>query len=147
MIAALTELLIVLLLVVGGAFGLIGSWGLVKLPDAMTRLHAPTKSATLGVGCVLLAGMLNHRLAAGAWSWHELLIFLFIALTAPVTALFIAKANMHQTWPRDAIPRPAPRVEWSTYANPEAQPEEVAARGGPAARRPDAANDRDQGCE
>lgn len=136
MIAALAELLVAVLLVVGGAFGLIGSWGLVRLPDAMTRLHAPTKSATLGVGCVLIASMLEHRLTNGVWSWHELLIFLFIALTAPVTALFVAKANMHLTWPRDSIPPPAPGVEWSTYADPENQPEEAAARDVPAPPHP-----------
>lgn len=128
MIAQLAEILIALLLVAGGFFGLVGSWGLVRLPDAMTRLHAPTKAATLGVGCVLVAAMLNHRLLTGAWSWHELLIALFIAITAPVTALFISKANMHLTWPRDSIPRPAPGVEWSTYADPDCQPEELAAR-------------------
>lgn len=128
MIATLTEVLVALLLVIGGAFGLIGSWGLVRLPDAMTRLHAPTKAATLGVGCVLIAGMLHHRLATGAWSWHELLIFLFIALTSPVTALFVAKANMHQDWPRDAIPRPAPGLDWSTYADPDARPDDDDAR-------------------
>ena len=94
----------------------------------MTRLHAPTKSATLGVGCVLIAGMLNYRLVTGTWSWHEFLIFLFIALTSPITALFVAKANMHLEWPRDSIPRPAPGVEWSTYADPEDQPDEAVAR-------------------
>ena len=43
------------LLVVGGVFGVVGGWGLVRLPDPMTRLHAPTKAATLGVGAVLVA--------------------------------------------------------------------------------------------
>lgn len=128
MIATLMELLIALLLVTGGFFGLVGSWGLVRLPDAMTRLHGPTKAATLGVGCVLIAAMLHHRLLTGAWSWHELLIAIFISLTAPITALFLSKANMYRCWSRDSLPRPAPGVEWSTYADPEAQSEELAAR-------------------
>lgn len=120
MIASLVEILIAVLLFLGGVFGLVGSWGLVRLPDAMCRLHAPTKAATLGVGCVLIAAMLHHRVVVGEWSWHELLIFLFIAMTSPITALFLAKANMHHVWPRDSIPRPASGVEWSTYADPEA---------------------------
>jgi len=43
------ELLVSLLIVGGGAFLLIGSIGMVKLPDLLTRLHAPTKATTLGV--------------------------------------------------------------------------------------------------
>ena len=42
------EVIVSVLLIAGGLFGLVGSYGLVKLPDQMTRLHAPTKSATLG---------------------------------------------------------------------------------------------------
>ncbi len=37
------ELLVSLLIVAGGSFLLIGSIGMVKLPDLLTRLHAPTK--------------------------------------------------------------------------------------------------------
>lgn len=132
MIAVLAELVIALLLVAGGVFGLVGSWGLVKLPDAMTRLHAPTKAATLGVGCILIASMLDHRLVAGSWSWHELLIALFIALTSPVTALFLAKANMHLTWPRDSIPKPSPGGDWLPYSEAEAVPGPAAADDAPA---------------
>ena len=52
------EILISAMLVIGGAFGLVGSYGLVKLPDQMTRLHAPTKAATLGVGGIMIASLL-----------------------------------------------------------------------------------------
>ena len=45
LVAAVTAVLIVL----GGLFALIGSVGMVKLPDLLTRLHAPTKATTLGV--------------------------------------------------------------------------------------------------
>ena len=59
------EILVSGLLIIGGVFGLVGSWGLIRLPDPMTRLHAPTKSATLGVGAVLVASMLWFRCGAG----------------------------------------------------------------------------------
>jgi multicomponent K+:H+ antiporter subunit G len=42
----LLELAISLLLIIGGVFVLVGSVGLIKLPDLMTRLHAPTKATT-----------------------------------------------------------------------------------------------------
>lgn len=123
MIAVLAELVIAVLLVAGGFFGLVGSWGLVKFPDAMTRLHAPTKAATLGVGCILIASMLDHRLVTGTWSWHEMLIALFVALTSPVTALFLAKSNMHLSWSRASIPRPAPVGDWLTFTELGSVPE------------------------
>ena len=44
------DLILSALLVIGGLFGLLGSFGLLKLRDTMQRLHAPTKASTLGVG-------------------------------------------------------------------------------------------------
>ena len=80
------EILVSALLVIGGLLGLIGSWGLVKLPDLMTRLHAPTKTTTLGVGSVLIASMLWFAFREDHLSFHELLISIFLFLTAPLTA-------------------------------------------------------------
>lgn len=92
-------------LIAGGIFGLVGSIGLLKLPTAMARLHAPTKATTLGVGGVLIASMLTALFERGALSMHELLITLFLFLTAPVTAHFIAKVHLHlEVNPRDLPP-------------------------------------------
>ena len=90
----LGEILVSFFLVVGGIFGLVGSFGLLKLPDTMRRLHAPTKSSTVGVGGVLLASMAYFYLHDGTITLHELLITLFLFLTAPITANFISKAYM-----------------------------------------------------
>jgi multicomponent K+:H+ antiporter subunit G len=73
------------LLVVGAAFALVGSIGLVRLSDFFKRLHGPSKATTLGVGCVLLASALVFAVL-GRPSFHELLITLFLFLTAPVSA-------------------------------------------------------------
>lgn len=54
-----SEYLIAGFLVMAGIFGFVGSFGLLKLNDPMSRLHAPTKATTLGVGGVLLASMLH----------------------------------------------------------------------------------------
>lgn len=112
------EIIVSALLVMGGFFGFVGSYGLVKLPDQMTRLHAPTKSATLGVGAVLIASLVWFPLQHGAFTWHELLITLFLLLTAPVTGNVIAKANMHTNWRPEEIPQPEPGKTWSTYGQP-----------------------------
>ncbi len=79
----IAEILISALLVIAGVFGLVGSFGLLKLPDPMTRLHAPTKASTVGVGAVLIASMLYFWLLRGDLSWHELLIMLFLVPDRP----------------------------------------------------------------
>jgi multicomponent K+:H+ antiporter subunit G len=90
------DLLIAALLVVGTAFALIGSWGLARLADFFKRLHGPTKASTLGVGCLLIASVLylSFRPGAGGVSLHELLITLFVFLTAPISAHLLVKAAL-----------------------------------------------------
>ena len=111
------EILVSALLLIGGLFGFVGSYGLVKLPEPMTRLHAPTKSATLGVGGVLLASMIYFASFGDAPSLHELLITLFIFLTAPVTGLMIAKANIHLQWTKDELPPTGAGTNWATLSD------------------------------
>lgn len=110
----IVEALIAILLVVAGVFGLIGSYGLLRLPDTMTRLHAPTKATTLGVGSILIASMIHSWMLEGALSWHELLIALFLFLTAPITATFIAKAHIHRQAPRPDLPLTGTDRNWAT---------------------------------
>lgn len=89
------ELVVSALIVLGSIFLLVGTWGLVRLPDLPTRLHAPTKAGTLGVGACLAASSIWFTARTGTWSANELLIVLFLFLTAPVGANMIAKAWMH----------------------------------------------------
>jgi multicomponent K+:H+ antiporter subunit G len=93
MAAILLELLAALLLLAGSFFLLVGSYGLAKLPSLMQRLHAPTKATTLGVGGILLASV-AHAGVEGRVSLHELLIVLFLFLSAPVSAHMLAKAHI-----------------------------------------------------
>jgi multicomponent K+:H+ antiporter subunit G len=112
----IAEILISALLVVAGIFGLVGSFGLLKLPDTMTRLHAPTKASTLGVGSVLIASMVYFAVQGGL-SWHELLITLFLFLTAPITANFIAKTHLHREMTRKDLPPTGTPQDWATFAH------------------------------
>lgn len=109
------EILVSVLLVFGGFFGLVGAWGLVRLPDAMSRLHAPTKSATLGVGAVLIASLIWFPSQGLGQDWHEPLITLFLLLTAPVTGFMLARANIALALRRgEAVP---PGEDWSALAD------------------------------
>jgi multicomponent K+:H+ antiporter subunit G len=88
------DLLLTILVVLGTAFALVGSWGLAKLGSFLKRLHGPTKATTLGVGCVLIASALFFSVARGTISLHEFLITLFLFLTAPVSAHLLIKAAL-----------------------------------------------------
>jgi multicomponent K+:H+ antiporter subunit G len=90
----LWEITVSALLLIGALFMLLGSIGLLRLPDFLSRLHAPTKATTLGVGSMLLASMVGFA-ALGQPSVHEVLIVLFLFLCAPVTAQLLAKAALH----------------------------------------------------
>ncbi len=105
-------------LVIGGLFTLVGSIGLLKLQAPMARLHAPTKASTLGVGSILLASVL-FAYAAGAPSYHELLIIAFLFMTAPVSAYFIGKVHIHLGQNRKPLPKPARDRIWATKAKRE----------------------------
>ena len=111
----LGEILVSFFLVVGGIFGLVGSYGLIKLPDTMRRLHAPTKSSTVGVGGVLLASMAYFFLKDGTITFHELLITLFLFLTAPITANFISKAYMLHHVDAEELPEAKGDYGWAGY--------------------------------
>lgn len=122
----LADILISICLVISGIFGLVGSFGMLKLRDTMQRLHAPTKATTLGVGGVLIASMLYFMLKKDGLSFHELLITLFLFLTAPITANFIAKTYMARRLRPEETPASGGDYGWAVYdapPEPEAQAE------------------------
>jgi len=116
--ALFSEILVSFFIVVGGIFGLVGSFGLVKLPDTMRRLHGPTKATTVGVGGVLIASMFYFLLFEGKFSFHELMITVFLFLTAPVTANFIAKTYMHLKVKPSELPETSTEYGWAGYDDP-----------------------------
>lgn len=121
MIDLLLEILISAMIVVGGVFALVGSFGLSKLPDLMTRLHGPTKATTLGIGGMLIASILYFSAVEQKLSVHELLITIFLFLVAPVTAYLIAKAHLHRSRAKEEqVPSQLPpptnsQAGWATF--------------------------------
>ncbi|MGR3661794.1 MAG: Na+/H+ antiporter subunit G [Paracoccaceae bacterium] len=109
------EIFIALFIVISGIFGFVGSFGLIKLTDQMSRLHAPTKATTLGVGGVLIASMLHAAFSETNLSFHELLITLFLFLTAPITANFIAKMHLHKDVSPDSLPNAGTDHGWAMH--------------------------------
>jgi multicomponent K+:H+ antiporter subunit G len=118
----IAEYLIAGFLIIAGVFGFVGSFGLLKLNDAMSRLHAPTKATTLGVGGVLLASMAHGVAIEGHLSLHEVMITLFLFLTAPVTALFVAKLHIHLHETKTSLPKAGQDGIWATHNIAEEAP-------------------------
>lgn len=95
----LLEAVVSALILIGGAFALLGSIGLARLPDILSRLHGPTKATTLGVGALVAGSMVYFSSRGGGLTLRELTITLFLFITAPVSAHMIAKVAMRE---RDA---------------------------------------------
>lgn len=114
-------------LLIGAFFTVVGAIGLLRLNDSMTRLHAPTKVGTMGIGALLLASI-TAAFVFGDGSYNELLIMAFLFLTAPISANFMSKVNIHRR--TCTAPPEAPEEQtWSTLAvreGDEARPNETA---------------------
>lgn len=86
----LTEVLGVILVSAGSLFVLVAAVGLIRFPDALSRMHATTKAGTLGLGLIAVSNMLffaeMNVVARSAG------IILFIFLTAPISAHMISRA-------------------------------------------------------
>jgi multicomponent Na+:H+ antiporter subunit G len=82
------------LLILGGAFFLAGTVGLLRFPDVYTRLHALTKADNLGLGLVV-AG-----LAVQAESWAGVgklaLIWLLVLVASAFACHLVARAALRR---------------------------------------------------
>lgn len=77
----------------GSFFVLVGSIGLIRMPDMFTRMHAASVIDSLGAG-LLIVGMM---LQAGATLITIKLLFILILLliTSPVATHALAQAALH----------------------------------------------------
>lgn len=97
--SATVEFLLSVLVLAGAGFTFVGSLGLVRFDDFFTRLHGPTKATTLGVGCLLVGSSLFFSLSTDSLSLHEILVTLFLFITAPISGHLLAKAGLHRQLP------------------------------------------------
>ena len=88
------EMLTSLFVLAGAAFAAIGSFGLVRLPTFFRRIHAPTLGATLGVWLMTAATIVFFSAQGDHLFLHAVLIALFVALTAPVSTIFLMRAAL-----------------------------------------------------
>jgi len=93
----LIEPIVSLMIVIGAAFALLGSVGLLRFPTFFSRLHAPTKSATLGVGALLIGAIVLPLAQWRAPGIAEIMLTFFVFVTAPVSANMLSLAAFRQT--------------------------------------------------
>ena len=86
------DLLVSALLLLGLFFLLTGTFGLLRLRDVYSRMHATSKSTTFGVAGMVLASLIYLRYLGLSSGLKEFLIVIFLFLTAPVGAHMIARA-------------------------------------------------------
>ena len=83
-----------LLVLAGGAALVIAAWGVLVLPDALSRQHAATKAGTLALAIICLGAAL---LAADAqWTWRLCLILVLLLVTLPVASHLLARAAVRE---------------------------------------------------
>jgi len=85
-----------LLLVVGGSIILIGALGLMRLPSFYQRIHGPAITITLGAGGLLLASMLYFTVLQSRLVMHEVIIAVFLLMTAPVVSMLLMRAAIYR---------------------------------------------------
>jgi len=82
------------LVLAGAALALLGSWGLLRLPSFFERVHAPAVIATGACWCVVLGTVVFFSVRQGELAVFALLIALFIAITVPISTIFLMRAGL-----------------------------------------------------
>lgn len=89
----IANILIVFLISTGVIFSLVTALGLVRFPDVYTRIHAASKSATLGVMSILLGVFLHFLMIEGIFSPQLIIALIFLFITSPVAGHMIGRAS------------------------------------------------------
>ena len=85
-----------LLLALGASIILVGALGLLRLRTFYQRIHGPAITITLGAGCILLASMLYFTVDQARLVIHEVIISIFLLMTAPVVSMLIMRAAVYR---------------------------------------------------
>ena len=124
---AIVEAVVLFLVLSGAAFNLLSSLGIIRLPDVYPRAHATTKSATLGILCILLGAFVHFAFMHELFSVRLLLGIVFVFLTAPVAGHLIIRSAHRSGVPlakisvRDVLKEDLEREEAGRRTSAEAQ--------------------------
>ena len=83
------EIVIIFAVAMGTLLILLAAVGIVRFPDLYTRMHAASKSASLGIGLIIIAGIIYFW--SVAVTIKSIAVLLFIFLTIPIASHMIGK--------------------------------------------------------
>lgn len=78
-------------LITGTLFALVMTVGMLRFPDAYTRLHAGTKGLTIGAGLLILGSAM--RAPDSATALRMIIVAVFLMVTNPISTQAIARAS------------------------------------------------------
>ena len=93
MLSVIVDLLSWVLILIGGAFGIIGGIGLLRLPDFFSRIHAASITDSMCAPCIIAGLMLQSGFTLVTVKLAFLVGFLF--MTSPTASHALAKAALH----------------------------------------------------
>lgn len=88
------QILLSVLVLAGALIALVGAMGLFRLPTYYERVHSPAIIATAGCWCIVWGSIIYVTLQSESMSLHALLIAIFIAVTVPITNIFLMRAAL-----------------------------------------------------
>lgn len=84
----MAELIGSILVLVGAIFLFSAGLGILRMPDAYTRIQAGTKASTLG-NMLVMAGLAFYH---PGWSLKLLMVVYFVLMTNPISSHALARA-------------------------------------------------------
>ena len=84
----MSELIGSLLILLGAIFLFSAGLGLLRMPDAFTRIQAGTKATTLGTMLVLAGLAVYHP----GWTFKLVLVIFFVLMTNPISSHALSRA-------------------------------------------------------
>jgi multicomponent Na+:H+ antiporter subunit G len=83
------DILSAFFLIVGSFFIFVASFGMFRFPDIYIRMHAASKSISLGIGCLLIGTIIHFTSLLILLKAIAVLVFIF--MTMPVAAQMISR--------------------------------------------------------
>ena len=88
------QVLVAALALGGAIIAFLGSLGLWRLGSYFERVHAPSIIATMGCWLIMHATWIYFSMSIHSLAVHALLIAVFIAVTVPITTIFLMRAAL-----------------------------------------------------
>ena len=91
------QILVAALVSLGALIALMGSLGLLRLKSYFERVHAPSIIATMGCWLIMHATWIYFSVSGQGFVMHSVLIAIFVAVTVPITTIFLMRAALFRS--------------------------------------------------